>query len=71
VILHNVIIESERKNSSMNGNLYNNQDPLADLDHHVPSDFLTMHAKIRDTDTHTQLQNDLVDHLWRLKGEAN
>jgi hypothetical protein len=35
------------------------------------SDFLAMHAEIHDTTVHVQLQHDLIEHLWRLKGEAS
>jgi predicted membrane-bound dolichyl-phosphate-mannose-protein mannosyltransferase len=29
--------------------------------------FLTMHQEIQDANTHSQLQDDLVEHLWMLK----
>jgi hypothetical protein len=32
--------------------------------------FLAMHQVIRDANTHSQLQDDLVEHLWMLKGNA-
>jgi hypothetical protein len=32
------------------------------------ADFLAMHAEIRNLDAYMQLQNDLVEHLWRIKG---
>jgi hypothetical protein len=32
------------------------------------ADFLAMHAEIRDINVHGQLQNDLVEHMWRVKG---
>jgi hypothetical protein len=53
---------------------YECQGPLAKVDHQVPADFtnfLTMQAEIHDTTVHIQLQRDLVEHLWRLKGEAS
>jgi hypothetical protein len=34
------------------------------------ADFLAMHAKIHDADACEQLQNDLIEHLWRIKGSA-
>jgi hypothetical protein len=37
-----------------------------EVDHQVPiefADFLAMHAEIRDTTVHAQLQRDLVEHL--------
>jgi hypothetical protein len=30
--------------------------------------FLAMRQEIRDANTHSQLQDDLVKHLWMLKG---
>jgi hypothetical protein len=70
VIMHNMIIENDRMTARLNHACwYECQGPLA-----VPVefvDFLAMHAEIRDTTLHAQLQHDLVEHLWRLKGEAS
>jgi hypothetical protein len=41
------------------------------VDHQVPAAFaavLAMRQEIRDINTHSQLQDDLVEHLWMLKG---
>jgi hypothetical protein len=35
---------------------------------HILADFLAMHAEIQDEDAHHQLQNDLVEYMWRLNG---
>jgi hypothetical protein len=51
---------------------YHRQGPLANVDHQVPTPFavfLAMRQKIRDANTHSQLQDDLVEHLWMLKGK--
>jgi hypothetical protein len=48
-------------------------DPLADDDHLVPPTFAAFLAKlqeVRDTNTYHQLQDDVVEHLWRLKAIA-
>ncbi|KAK1663525.1 hypothetical protein QYE76_051684 [Lolium multiflorum] len=72
VIMHNMIIEDDRKNQ-VRRHVGPNEcwDPLAEVDHVVPpdfGDFLTIHAKTRDNNVHEQLQNDLVEHMWRAKG---
>ncbi|XP_073367751.1 uncharacterized protein [Aegilops tauschii subsp. strangulata] len=49
------------------------QGPLATVDHQVPASwaaFLNMRQEIRDPQVHQELQHDLVEHLWRLKGNA-
>ena len=76
VILHNMIIESEREepvDESEREEPYFKQGPLAAVDHQVPASwvaFLTLRQEIRDPHIHQQLQKDLLEHLWRLKGEA-
>ncbi|KAK1607251.1 hypothetical protein QYE76_030924 [Lolium multiflorum] len=72
VIMHNMIIEDDRKNHARTHvGPYECEGPLAEVDHELPADFadfLAMHAKIRDSNVHDQLQADLVEHLWRIKG---
>ena len=74
VILHNMIIESERTNPVFDMEPYERQGPLTNVDHHVPAAafaaFLARREQIRDNNTHFQLQDDLVEHLWMLKGAA-
>ena len=73
VILHNMIIESEQEKLVFDTEPYYKQGPLAQVDHHLPATwtaFLNMCQEIRDPLVHQQLQQDLVEHLWRLKGNA-
>ena len=73
VILHNMIIESEQEESVLDTESYYRQVPLAQVDHQLPAiwvAFLNMRQEIRDPQMHQQLQYDLVEHLWRLKGNA-
>ena len=71
VIMHNMIIEDDRKNHARTHvGPYECEGPLAEVDHELPADFadfLAMHAEIRDSNVHDQLQADLVEHLWRIK----
>ena len=74
VIMHNMIIKSERKNPPNDHGPYEYVGPLAHVDHQVPAefaDFLAMHGEIRDRDMHFQLQADLIEHLWNLRGQSS
>ena len=74
VIMHNMIIENERKRPVIDHRPYKFQGPLAEVDHQVPAefaDFLAMHIEIRNVDAHYLLQNDLIEHLWKLKEEGH
>ncbi|KAK1697729.1 hypothetical protein QYE76_014426 [Lolium multiflorum] len=74
VIMHNMIIEDDHKNHARTHvGPYECEGPLAEVDHELPADFadfLAMHAKIHDSNVHDQLQADLVENLWRIKGNA-
>ena len=67
VIMHNMIIESERDNPVHDDQLFEHQGPLADIDHvYVPAEFgafLDMQDEIQDEQMHFQLQADLAVHL--------
>ena len=71
VIMYNMIIEDDsKKQARSHVGPYECQGPLAEVDHELPADFadfLAMHAEIRDINVHEQLQNDLVEHMWRIK----
>ena len=73
VIMHNMIIESERANPAIQNQSFEHQSPLADIDHEqVPANFgafLAMQNEIEDEQMHFQLQADLVAHLWSRRGQ--
>jgi hypothetical protein len=69
--MHNMIIESEQEHPVYDPKLYHGQGSLATLVKQVPAifdAFLAMRQEIQDVNTHSQLQDDLVEHLWMLKG---
>jgi hypothetical protein len=73
VIMHNIIIESEREEPVKDDQPYDHEGPLAELDQ-VPvkfSAFLAMHQKIRNRDEDNHLQENLVEHLWTLRENAH
>ena len=73
VILHNMIIESEQEDPVFDTEPYYRQGPLAEVDHQLPATwtaYLSMRQEIRDPQVHHQLQQDLIEHLWRLKKDA-
>ena len=68
-----MIIESEQGETVFDTEPYYRHGPLAQVDHQLPTTwtaFLNMRQEIRDPHVHQQLQQDLVEHLWRLKGNA-
>ncbi|KAK1618466.1 hypothetical protein QYE76_023983 [Lolium multiflorum] len=77
VCLHNMIIENERKHPvplAEQEAPYEREGPLAQPNHQVPPSwaaFIAMRQEIRDSTMHQLLQDDLVEHIWRLRGNAN
>ena len=72
VILHNMIIENKRE---MNCDyIYNRKSTSATIDSLGTcqlagfSQFVSKFQRINNSNMHTQLQNELVSHLWALKG---
>ena len=73
VILHNVIIEREQEEPVFETEPYYRQTLLAQIDHQLLTTwtaFLNTRQEIRDPQVHQQLPQDLVEHLWRLKGNT-
>jgi hypothetical protein len=70
VIIHNMIIESERTSPPYDDHPYECEDPLTVVNHELPADFadfFAMDAEIHDADAHT---HNLVEHLWMIKGSS-
>ncbi|XP_040994291.1 uncharacterized protein LOC121240832 [Juglans microcarpa x Juglans regia] len=75
IILHNMIVEDERHlylgafqfvYKQMDGTSH---EPISR--DHIPefTEFIQQHHHFRDTKTHSQLQNDLIEHMWSLHGQ--
>ena len=85
IILHNMIIEDEGSSGDIDFDGYDGNMPtMSDLTTSQLEDFVeTVHGtsgrktqdyigsinNIRDNRTHSQLQADLVEHLWQLHGQ--
>ena len=74
IILHNMIIEDERDEAEAVDFDYEQIDeisctPMSREPTNEFSKFIQVHKRIMDKEVHSQLQQDLVDHLWQLRGE--
>ncbi|XP_065075002.1 uncharacterized protein LOC135698796 [Ochlerotatus camptorhynchus] len=70
IILHNMIIEDQRDCSTpFDGDTSANTNPVLSTGEVVFGAFLARFEKVHDTFLHNQLQNDLTEHLWKLKGD--
>ena len=72
IIMHNMIIEDERHGGQpdFNYDVIEENQPIHVL-HECTSElykFIQTHHQIRDMQTHSQLQADLVEHLWQKHG---
>ncbi|GLT72463.1 hypothetical protein SLA2020_443970 [Shorea laevis] len=76
IILHNMIVEDERHlYLRADDFVYDQMDesshePLSDDHAQELTDFIERHHRIRDRATHSQLQSDLIEHLWQLHSES-
>ncbi len=70
IILHNMIVEDERHEEGLDYNYDDEGERLTPL--HTPivelHYFIQNHHNIRNRQTHSQLQEDLVEHLWQFHG---
>ncbi|XP_042939463.1 uncharacterized protein LOC122274491 [Carya illinoinensis] len=73
VILHNMIIEDERDDSECLNIEYDQLDdnlPELSRNHTTElTDFIQRHHDIRDSSTHHQFQEDLIEHQWLLHSQ--
>ena len=71
IIMHNMVIEGEGDigNNDFDGSDAN---PSVRVSHAYTlelEDFMQTHYQIRDSITHSQLQSDLIEHLWERHGD--
>ena len=74
VILHNMIIEDKRDKVEAVDFNYEQIDEISCTPMSCEStneflEFIQVHQRIMDKEVHSQLQKNLVDHLWQLRGE--
>ena len=80
IIMHNMIIEDEWDNHSLNHDyLFCNDDGTKFRVNHLYKDTTTetlascnmreMRRKYKDNARHIELKNDLIEHLWKLHGD--
>ncbi len=69
VIMHNMIIEDVR-GTAEDFNYEGMGDPVVPSHKHTNEflEFMHHHHAIRNRQTHNQLQDDLVEHLWQQHG---
>jgi hypothetical protein len=76
IILHNMIVEDER-DLYLGADKFNyeqiNAIPLKPPSHERTDeivDFMQNRHRIRDQETHSQLQLDLIEHLWQIHSQS-
>ncbi|XP_030964406.1 uncharacterized protein LOC115985620 [Quercus lobata] len=75
IILHNMIIEDERDEAKAVDLDYEQIDeisctPMSREPTNEFTEFIQVHQCIRDREVHSQLQMNLIEHLWQLQGES-
>jgi hypothetical protein len=76
IILHNMIVEDER-DLYLGADEFN-YEQIIDIPLEPPSheytdetvDFMQNRHRIRDQETHSQLQSDLIEHLWQIHSQS-
>jgi len=76
IILHNMIVEDER-DLYLGADEFN-YEQITDIPLEPPShehtdeivDFMQNRHRIRDQETHSQLQSDLIEHLWQIHSQS-
>ena len=71
IIMHNMFIEDEGDIDNIDFDGSDANPPLEVSHSYTPelADFMQIHYQIRDSATHSQLQSNLIEHLWERHGE--
>ena len=71
IIMHNMVIKDER-NIGNNDFAGSDENPPVEVSHAYTlelEDFMQTHYQIRGNVTRSQLQSDLIEHLWERHGD--
>ncbi|KAK6151075.1 hypothetical protein DH2020_016007 [Rehmannia glutinosa] len=73
IILHNMIVEDERdaRDLDFNYDALDDAIPPVSVSHEHTTElmkFIQCHHRIRDRNIHSQLQTDLIEHIWQIHG---
>lgn len=68
IILHNKIVENERGQGLELIYTPHSATPSSSREELTFDEFVEQYFSIRDPHTHSQLQKDLIEHLWQRKG---
>lgn len=75
VILHNIIIENDKDDPIItDAQLAGNSSEVQRIRPKNQEDFsrfLSRYNAVHDCQQHLQLRNDLIEHLWAIKGDAD
>ena len=75
IILHNMIVEDERhaRKFDFNYEAFDATPNISVSNEHTTElmEFIQQHQCIRDRDIHSQLQHDLIEHIWQIHETDN